>query len=153
MLIDYRVLTMEDIPAYRQLRLESLQINPECFGSNYEQEREKKILFFEEHIASQSEHLMLGAFSQDTLTGLCGLIALDDEKYMLVGMYVTPQYRGFGIAGQLICQAQAMLVNSTRSAMILTVYEGNNAAIGLYEQAGFYQQAALEDEIIMQWDD
>lgn len=37
-----RVLEAEDSRAYRELRLESLKLHPECFGSGYEKQVKSK---------------------------------------------------------------------------------------------------------------
>lgn len=148
-----QILAAQHIPAYRQLRLESLRMNPECFGASYDAEKEKPVLFFEEQIRSQTETVMIGAFDNQQLIGICGLIAMDDEKYLLVGLYVTAEYRGLGISMQLVQHAQAILAQSMRTAMVLTVYESNQAAFALYKKAGFVYQSTLGEEIVMQWND
>lgn len=148
-----RILSIEDIPAYRVLRLESLRLHPECFGANYEAERQKDVLFFEEQMASQTDTLMIGAFDDHQLIGMCGLIAIDDEKYLLVGMYVQSAYRGLGASTQLVQYAQSVLAASIRTAIVLTVYEENQVALAFYKKMGFSHQSTLGDEILMQWDD
>ncbi|MGO1297237.1 MAG: GNAT family N-acetyltransferase [Vibrio sp.] len=153
MTITCQILTTDHIPAYRVLRLESLRLHPECFGANYEAERQKEVLFFEEQIASQTDTLMIGAFDDHQLLGMCGLIAIDDEKYLLVGMYVQSTYRGLGASTQLVQYAQTVLAESIRTAIVLTVYEENQVALAFYKRVGFSHQSTLGNEILMQWDD
>jgi ribosomal protein S18 acetylase RimI-like enzyme len=60
------------------------------------------------------------------------------HKALIIGMYVTPAYRGSGTGQALLAaaiahaQAQPGLL-----ALQLTVTEGNDSAIGLYRAAGF----------------
>lgn len=39
--VTIRALTPADIPAYRDIRLESLRLHPDCFGANYEEQRQQ----------------------------------------------------------------------------------------------------------------
>ena len=150
MKMNYRVLKPTDVHDYRRIRLESLQCFPECYGARYEQEKDKPELFFEQKIQEQSEHaLMLGAFTDSDLIGLCGLIAKDSTEYILVQMYVKPAYAGNGVGQQLLTKAKETLRHLRAATLTLTVYDQNTAAIRSYEKAGFIERERVANEISM----
>ena len=150
MKIDCRMLKPTDAQDYRRIRLESLQCCPECYGACYEQEKDKTELFFEKKIQEQSEDaLMLGAFVDSELIGLCGLIAKDSTEYILVQMYVKPAYAGNGVGQHLLVKAKETLRRLSATTLTLTVYEQNTAAIRSYQKAGFIERKRVANEISM----
>ncbi|HGS4649909.1 TPA: GNAT family N-acetyltransferase, partial [Vibrio cholerae] len=70
-----KILKPQDSQKYRELRLESLRLYPEAFGSDYKTQSQLPKLFFEQMIEKESnDHIMLGAFYNNELVGLCGLL-------------------------------------------------------------------------------
>ena len=152
MVINCRVLESDDVPSYRDIRLESLKLHPEAYGSNYDTERKKSELFFENQIKNQSsENLMIGAFHHSMLVGLCGLITIENDQFSIVQMYVKSAYKGQGIGQALLSKAKSLLLQYQRSGLVLTVYEHNKQALNSYIQAGFQETSRRENEIVMQF--
>jgi ribosomal protein S18 acetylase RimI-like enzyme len=128
-----------DAPAYRALRLEGLERYPESFGAAWAEEAAHPLPWFAGRLQA---HRVFGGWlrREGDLAGLAGLMlsggAKQRHKGVLWGMYVRPEARGTGLAAALVRQVIEEahgLVEELR----LTVGAGNDAAIRLYEQAGF----------------
>ncbi|KKC99445.1 GNAT family N-acetyltransferase [Photobacterium halotolerans] len=146
-----RALTPADIPAYRDIRLESLRLYPDCFGASYEEQRQLPILYFERNIASQSlQHTMLGVFEGEELIGLCGVSERENRTVLLTQMYVKSRCQGAGVGVALINAAKHTAAEKHQARVIeLDVYPHNLAAKRRYEQAGFQVTDQTADELIM----
>jgi len=73
---------------------------------------------------------------QGRILGFCGMYDVAEEAHV-TNIAVMPQYRGRGIAGQLVA---AMIKNAEAhgcQAITLEVRVGNEAAIRLYRKYGF----------------
>ncbi|RXJ70421.1 GNAT family N-acetyltransferase [Veronia nyctiphanis] len=150
MTIRCRVLESGDAASYRELRLESLQLHPESYGSSYEDEQSKPELFFENQIRDKhSKNIMIGAFDNSVLVGLCGLISDELNQFLVVQMYVKEAYKGQGIGQALISEAKSLLIQYQRSRLVLAVYKHNKQALNSYLRAGFQEASRQDNEIVM----
>ncbi len=62
-----------DAEAYRNLRLEALKMNPEAFGTSYEEAVKVSLLDVVKQIQNTRDHYILGAFTKDhQLAGMAG---------------------------------------------------------------------------------
>jgi ribosomal protein S18 acetylase RimI-like enzyme len=144
--ISCRKLTAADSAQYREIRLESLRLHPESFGSSFEGQRKLPKLMFEKALEEPiDERFVVGAFDQQALIGICGFVpfASDDRGQLkgtgtIIQMYVKAAYRGRKIGLNLV---KATLEEAFKIAgieqVVLGVAEGNVSAIRVYEQAGF----------------
>ncbi|CAM3083482.1 GNAT family N-acetyltransferase [Moritella viscosa] len=145
-----RVLEAEDSRVYRELRLESLKLHPECFGSRYEKQVKLPQLYFEKLIEEESKNsAMLGAFIGSELVGLCGLTPSTSKQVEIIQMYVVNKNRGLGIAFKLLDLAKRHLKLFNCNSLILTVYQTNLSAIKTYQNAGFNIVNSQNNEIEM----
>lgn len=146
----YRILEPEDSIQYRNLRLESLKLHPECFGTGYEKQSKLPKLYFEKHIEECSkESVMLGAFLGTELIGLCGLTTSGMNQVEIIQMYVVEKLRGQSIAQKLIEYGKSCLRTLRCNSMILTVYVNNQQAIKLYQKVGFTVIRTDENKVHM----
>jgi ribosomal protein S18 acetylase RimI-like enzyme len=138
--VDIRRLTADDAPAYRDLRLRSLREHPEAFTSSFEEDVLQPLGTCEKRLSDPYRKLW-GAFDSGQLRGTIGLDretrAKNRHKAHVVGMYVASEAAGRG-AGRALVDA---VVHDARASglelLVLTVTEGNDSAIALYERAGF----------------
>jgi GNAT superfamily N-acetyltransferase len=92
-----RQLTKNDAAAYRALRLQALQTEPDAFCSDFTVESQKEELFMEKCLKEGSDvPFAFGAFEDDQLVGIAGFAG--DE---LIQLYVAPAYRRKGLAREL----------------------------------------------------
>ncbi len=151
-MVTLRLLSIEHLEVYRELRLFGLQESPTAFGSSYELESAQEVEFFEERIQSMADRWVLGAFDDTALIGVVGFIRHTGVKTKhrgdIWGMYVHPDWRGQGIGRQLM---EAMLkridVLPGLRWVRLGVADGNSAAEKLYQSLGF-QRYGSEPEVL-----
>lgn len=154
-----RLLTTADAAAYREVRLEGLQRNPEAFGSSFAFENEQPVAWFAERIAGSE---IFGAIAGNQLLGVAGYRQLDGPKQchkgLLWGMYVRGSARGSGLGKDLV-EAVIEHASGRIEQLSLTVVVENASARRLYEKLGFVeygrekhalkQDGRYYDEILM----
>ena len=143
-----RMLGPADATLYRSLRLRALRDEPDAFTSSYAEERE---LGVEAAAQRLDAHPFWGAYRHAELYGFVGLQreprTKNRHKATVMGMYVAPEARGQGL-GRVLLEA---LVRHARAngieSLVLTVTEGNAAALSLYETVGFRSFGVEPDAI------
>ncbi|WP_261300795.1 GNAT family N-acetyltransferase [Paenibacillus andongensis] len=141
--IEIRDIRVEEAKAYWALRLEALHKHPDAFGAAYE---ESVLLPLEEivkRIGQDSSNYILGAFT--TEGQLIGTVGFKREqslkmkhKAFIWGVYVSENYRGHGIAKQLMVEVirRGNQLEGLKQ-VTLSVVTTNGAAIDLYRKLGF----------------
>ncbi|EPL9568252.1 N-acetyltransferase family protein [Providencia rettgeri] len=132
-----RLLELADAQDFRDIRLSALKESPEMFGSTYACEEKLSIEVFE---ARLRDAMVFGAYIDKEIVGLSVLKQdggpKDAHKAYLSGVFVAPEQRGHGIAEKLLL-AVKRYANEHMEQIMLTVVDGNKAAISLYEKHGF----------------
>ena len=135
--MNIRQLTIQDFPIWKNIRLLSLIESPSSFGVSYEEEINESISDWESRL---NKTQIFGAFMDDVLVGTAGFFVLEMIKIKhrgrLVSMYILPQYRGKGIANELV----KAIINHAESRVLqinLNCNTNNLIAINLYEKHGF----------------
>ncbi|MFJ2577977.1 GNAT family N-acetyltransferase [Kitasatospora aureofaciens] len=140
-----RRLGVADAERYRAFRLTALRDSPSAFTSSHEEERDKPIAATVRRLA-EAEHgpgALLGAFDEDgELVGTAGLRVpgrrQERHKATLFGMAVAPAAGGRGIGRALVARTlEVACEDGELRQVLLTVSEGNEAAIRLYTSCGF----------------
>lgn len=149
-----RDLAAPDLPAYKALRDGLLAAHPEAFTSDAETERGRAPETYLARVAGP------GAAWPFTLcawhgSALAGAITCEREARIktrhighIVGMMVAAEARGIGVGGALL-DACISRCRASREVELLTlsVTSGNEAAVHLYERAGFQRYGRLERAI------
>jgi len=151
---EIRRLGAADLRAYKALRDEMLEAHPEAFTSDAFTERHRRADDYLPRLGLDQPdvgHVLLGAWDSGGLTGAIGLERDRRLKVRhighLVGMMVRERSRKLGIGGALL---DALLAEGRAAALellTLTVTEGNDSAIRLYERAGFVRFGLLQKAI------
>ena len=96
-------LSNPDVDTFRSIQLESLQQNPEAFGSTFEKELNEPCMYFVERF---DRNVLFGGFVRGRLLGIVGFYPLEGTKLahkgVLWGMYIWPEARGTGLATALV---------------------------------------------------
>ena len=143
MSITVRLLTTDDMAAYREIRLKSLRDHPEAYASTYESASGKPDDYWTQTLEKLS---LFGAVNEaGQLVGLAGFMAeqgdKDRHRGWLIQMYVDPALRGTGCAMALV----ETILDYARGRVLqvhLGVWDQNPAAIRFYEKAGFHIYAS-----------
>ena len=139
-----RRLSRADAEAFARLRLEALEREPEAFAESAEEYRATPLRAIAARLDKKSTPgaFILGAFEGERLIGTVGLARLERRKSRhkahIWGVYVTPDWRGKGVARSLFAE----LLRLARALpglerLTLTVNSGQTAARKLYASLGF----------------
>ena len=134
-----RRLEATDAEAFRDIRLESLRLAPESFGSDFASESSRPVEWFADRLTNSA---MFAAFQGTELLGIAGLYVEPAprraHKGVLWGVYVRPKARSAGVARRLI---EAVLGHGKGQVeqVNLIVERGNMNARRLYTSLGFVE--------------
>lgn len=142
--IEIRRLAEKDAAEFSRLRLEALEREPQAFGSSPEEHLALTRDAIAKRLGSSSDdgNFVLGAIAEDRLVGMAGFYQAQGRKSRhkghVWGVYVTQNWRGKGVARQLL----AGLIQIARSRpeieqLMLAVAVGQNPAKRVYESLGF----------------
>ncbi|MFT3909051.1 MAG: GNAT family N-acetyltransferase [Ferruginibacter sp.] len=151
MKINFRLLTAADIESYRQLRLACLKNYPDNFGTTYEEALLDGSSKFSKILATNNGNdFMFGAFSNDTLIGICGFIQQGRSKTNhhgeIVQMYVDPSFAGKGTGTTLLKHTiEKAFENKAIDQVLLSVVYSNEKAVATYKKIGFAEYGKLEN--------
>lgn len=135
-------LAPKDWQRYRQIRLESLLVEPQAFSSSYENVVQRPASHWQQRLQEAQEgkrSCLLFARETDRIIGIIGAYRGDDSDAVeIISVYVAQDRRGQGVAAALM---QAMLEEVSRCGAfrkaVLTVNTGQAAAVALYQKYGF----------------
>jgi len=136
-------LTAEHAPAYRTLMLEAYVEAADAFTSTAQEREAEPMSWWAQRIAAPSGlSQSFGAFRGGLLVGTVALEYSAKPKTrhsaLVIGMVVQPPARRLGVGARLMQAAIAAACGRADLRMLrLTVTEGNEAAIRLYEAVGF----------------
>ncbi len=162
------------VERFKSLRLLSLLNDPNCFGSTYSKEVDYTDLRWQEKLKSPDVFHIIAtragrgqgapgqpSFPDGDWIGMIvprrlksdSCIRVQDELYVITGMFVHPDARGIGVGSQLVKHAlEVIRADRTRrheapARVELTVDTDNAAAIALYKSCGFcvYQETSMEN--------
>ncbi len=137
MSITVRQLLAADAAAFRDMRLEMLQVNPEAFGSTYEAESDKSV---EQFATMLTKSFVAGGFVDGQLAGVAGFYVLAGPKVShrgnIWGVYVRGAFRGRGV-GHAVISEILRHARTLVQQVHLTVVTENAGARALYERLGF----------------
>jgi len=149
--INFRLLEAKDRESCRQIRLECLTSYPEFFGDTYEEEINAPNLKFDKALRlGDRTSFLMGAFSEDSLVGICGFIQdgrmKTSHRGELVDVYIDPSFSSHGIGNELLGLTIAKIFeNNFIDHVLLSVVNTNEKAINLYKKHGFVQYGILEN--------
>lgn len=157
--IHIRQLNIDDANDFRTIRLSGLKNNPEMFGSTYAVESQRPLALFAERI---EKSVIFAAYHEQQIVGV--IIFLQESglksahKANIYGFYIEPQFRGQGIATQLL-QIVLSYAQDCVEQIMLSVVSTNDLAIQLYKKHGFQShgvepramksEIGYQDEILM----
>ena len=138
--INIKMLQLSDLKEYKRIRLELLKNEDESFGSSYDEEASFDNQMWVNRL-SKSTILAYGAFSNETLVGI-SLGVLNPRKKMkhsaaINSVYVTPNFRGKGIARKLMETVITVLETKNIEIIKLSVVTTNTNAVKMYKSLGF----------------
>ena len=150
--MEVRIIKSCDLSEYKRIRLEGLKVDPESFGSSFEEESIKSDDFFIDRITQSNCNFVVGAFDKEILVATAGFYRENSPKLFhkgfLVGVYVNETYRGRALGKRLV----EFVISEVRklrdiSKIQLRVISSNKIAEKLYLSCGFCKEGFENDAI------
>lgn len=142
-----RKLTLQDLQAFKVLRLEALKTNPESFGSHYARELTYEDAKFQRLLRNNANNFVFGAFDNEHIIAMAGFYVANDIGNIW-GVFTKPEYRGQRISKHLMKKVLTEAKQMPNVQKIqLGVTSESPAAVGLYKSMGFVTYKVAEDPI------
>jgi ribosomal protein S18 acetylase RimI-like enzyme len=134
-----RVLTQDDWPIWRELRLAALAEAPDAFGSRLadwqgEGDREER---WRGRLAIPGSYNIVALIDGSPAGMASGIPGDEPGVAELISMWVSPAARGRGVGDRLLAAVEQWARQAGAAVLKLLVYEGNASAQALYRRAGF----------------
>lgn len=145
-----RRLNVDDAAAYKAIRLELLEVEPQSFGSSFEEESQFEDPMWINRLTK--EHIYtFGAIEKDELIGIVLAVTNPRKKVghvaTLNSMFVKKGFRGKQVGNALLNHAIDEMKSLGVEQILLSVVTENAKAISLYERNEF-EAYAVEEEAI-----
>lgn len=141
-----RQLKQSDWQQLKSIRLESLKNASYAFGSRYENEEKLSGGQWQSLLTAENRYYFGCLDSENEVMAMAG-IKLQNQQWLIFGVYLKPQYRGQVIMPELL----KYIINNTRDLLAnsglplgLTVVTSNISAVKIYQQLGFTITKELE---------
>ncbi|MET7668837.1 GNAT family N-acetyltransferase [Micromonospora luteifusca] len=146
-MIEMRVLTPDDWPTWRDLRLAALTEAPEAFGSRLadwqgEGDREQR---WRDRLSIPGSHNLVAVLDGRPVGMASGVPTADPLVMELISMWVHPDARGRKVSHLLVDTVARWARESGADRLRLTVMPDNARAKALYRRTGFNQTDELGD--------
>ena len=136
-----RPAVVADAPALFELRRQALRNHPEAFSSDQTREDARGVDFWAQRIEDVADSVIYVAAAGPDLVAMTGVYRESQAKLhhlaAVWGVYVQPEYRGRGLATQMIDAGIAWARERDVLMLKLAVVTTNTAAIRCYVRAGF----------------
>ena len=137
--IEMRVLTPDDWPLWRGLRLAALAEAPYAFGSRLadwqgDGDREER---WRARLAIPGSYNLVAVLGGRPVGMASGVPATDDGVVELISMWVAPAARGRGVGDRLMAAVEHRARQVHARTVRLAVVPDNGSAIALYRRNGF----------------
>jgi RimJ/RimL family protein N-acetyltransferase len=137
-----RQLTAADAQAFSRLRREVTAHDPVAMGLTLAEELTRPIEKFREQLSFAAPNAVFGAFVAGELVGTAAVawpsrLPSSRHKVNLWGVFVSPRFRGRGIARALVERAIDHARCDGAKRVNLTVFVPNAVAVRLYKSLGF----------------
>jgi ribosomal protein S18 acetylase RimI-like enzyme len=155
-----RLLTASDGSAYQALRLLSLQTDPKAFLTTLEGERARHESEFETELDTSYHPPHFGYYgawfddreATDPVLQGYALVSptwLPKQAHIawLYNLYVNPQFRGQGVAKQLLAHIIDQLKSAGVELIFITCAASNQPALQFYRAHGFQRHGVRRDSI------
>ncbi|WP_322030102.1 GNAT family N-acetyltransferase [Paraburkholderia sp. J76] len=139
--ITIRPLNEHDAEAFHAMRLYATQNYPAGVVPTYEEESKRTPEESRGVVRATDDRIVFGAFAGDKLVGITGLMRDPRRKLahkgLVWGVFVDPEWRGAGIARQLMdaAIARARVLGLLQVQLVVSV--SNPRAQALYRSCGF----------------
>ena len=145
--VTLRVLTLDDWPVWRAVRLAALADAPHVFRAGAAEWRRGGEDEWRARLALPGAHNVV-AFLDDRPVGVARGVPREDGCEVR-SVWVAPEARGHGVGDRLLDDVEAWAVRTGARTLWLAVWPDNAAAIALYGRHGFVRAGTADGQVTM----
>lgn len=134
--ISFKKVTSDDWKKFREIRLKGLQTDPQAFGETFENESQKNEDYWKEKFLNP-EQCFYVAEEGGEFIATTGSKKIAEDNWMIIAVYVSPEFRGKNISQELINRIIDEAKNNGAVKVSLMVNPIQKSAVRLYEKMGF----------------
>lgn len=133
---EIRLATVDDWQRLKQVRLAALLDAPKAFGISHEAASRYTDEQWRQRASATGTAFWL-AFVEGRAVGMVGAAPAEAGRFNLIGLWLEPGARGYGLATRLVSAVKARVVEQGHERVFLDVAPENVQAVRLYQQQGF----------------
>lgn len=152
--ISIRLLTSQDAPEFRKLRIVALTHDPQAFLNTLERETNWPVERYSSDIWYSQMESPFGYYGAWICTALAGYVkvtasGLAKQKHIafLYNLYVSPDFRNQKVASTLLSQVMKNLKDYHIEAVYVSCIASNTRALHFYERMGF-QKVGIQPKCV-----
>ena len=143
--LELQVLTADDWPLWRQLRLAALADAPYAFGSTLEDWRDQPEQRWRDRLGGET-HDVVARLGELGLVGMVSGVRPDDTGVAeLISMWVAPAARGRHVGDALLHHVMDWARGAGAHTLALDVVVANGPAVALYRRHGFVESGPVAE--------
>jgi len=139
--VSIEIAQMSDWEAFRDIRLDSLAVNPEAFRTKLENAIERTPEQWQADLSSDKIFYVLAKANSalNRAESVAGAVKEKEGIWLLVSVYTRPNYRKKGISEKVLSKTLEEIKNRGGTKATLFVHQGQkqDAARNLYKKLGF----------------
>ena len=133
-----KILNVNDLNDFRNIRLAALLHAPKMFGSCYEEEVQAPLTFFQNCLLNST---VFAVYAEQEIIGLAILTQETSikvaHKAYLSSVFIRPEFQGQGVASELL-NTVIEYASIHVEQVLLTVAVDNPVAINIYKKMNFH---------------
>ncbi len=133
--IIFRKTKSEDWKKFREIRLQSLRTDPQAFKGDLNKELTKEENYWKTILNSPNKSFYI-AEHEGVFIALVGSRKISNDKYMLISIYTSPDFRRMGISSRLITIVIDDIKKEGINQVCLIVNQTQTNAINMYKKLG-----------------
>lgn len=134
-----------DWKKFKEIRIEALRTDERAYGASYADEVQKPDERWQEGLARTEKPLFF--IEQDgRYIGMAGAKPIEDGVYMLIAVYLMKEFRGKGLAQELIKTVEEDLKNKGIKQLDLMVNKEQVEAVNFYKKLGYEVIKEVKDQ-------
>ncbi|MCC7436747.1 GNAT family N-acetyltransferase [Candidatus Nomurabacteria bacterium] len=145
----YKIINAENAnwKKFKEIRLEALRTDEKAYGVSYDEEVLKPDSRWQEGLARKEKPLFFIELENGEYIGMAGAKPIDEEgAYMLIAVYLKENYRGRGLAKELIEFVEDFLQKQRVQKLDLMVNKEQLQAVNFYKKIGYKVIKEIKDQ-------
>lgn len=137
---------------YREIRLEALKNEPDAFGSDYSEYKNKEDSYWVDRLSLSGEEngrsFLCAVLDNNNFMSVGGAYQDENNEWNIIAIYTKKEFRGIGAGSLLLSRILEELKNRGIKEVFLRVNVERAPAISLYKKFGFKIIKTVTDQIL-----